>query len=65
MSFFDAPGPELAFEASHVGPVLLLQPALAFVWDILFFARPTTPLDLLGVLLTLFAIYPGVARQLR
>jgi drug/metabolite transporter (DMT)-like permease len=46
-------------EASVVGLILLLQPALAFVWDVLFFARPTLPLEVLGVLLTLVAIYIG------
>ncbi len=49
--------------ASLSGLILLLQPALAFVWDVLFFQRPTTPLNWLGVLIALAAIYLGMARQ--
>lgn len=49
-------------EASRVGLILLLQPTLAFVWDILFFARPTTALEVLGALLALLAIYLGTVR---
>jgi drug/metabolite transporter (DMT)-like permease len=41
----------------------LLQPALAFVWDVLFFQRPTTLINWLGVLIALVAIYMGMARQ--
>ncbi len=43
--------------ASLVGLILLLQPALSFLWDILFFARPTGHWDLLGVGLVLAGIY--------
>ena len=39
--------------------ILLLQPALAFVWDVLFFGRPTSGLNWLGVILVLGAIYAG------
>ena len=46
--------------ASITALVLLLQPALSFVWDILFFARPTTALNVLGVGITLGAIYLGL-----
>jgi drug/metabolite transporter (DMT)-like permease len=46
-------------EASRAGLVLLLQPALAFVWDLLLFRRPTTAVELLGAALTLCAIYLG------
>ncbi len=42
---------------SYSGIILLLQPALAFVWDVLFFDRPTTLVNWAGVLLALFAIY--------
>jgi drug/metabolite transporter (DMT)-like permease len=45
--------------ASRAGLVLLLQPTLAFVWDILFFARPTDWLGGLGAVLALGAIYLG------
>jgi len=41
---------------------LLLQPALAFCWDVLFFARPTTGQEAAGVLLILSAIYLGTLR---
>ena len=52
----------LRVETSRVGLILLLQPTLAFVWDILFFARPTVPLEFLGAILTLVAIYFGMTR---
>ena len=39
------------------GLILLLEPALAFVWDVLFFQRPTTLTNWAGVLLALLAIY--------
>jgi drug/metabolite transporter (DMT)-like permease len=45
--------------ASLVGLSLMMQPALAFVWDMLFFQRPTTGINLAGVALTLGAIYLG------
>jgi drug/metabolite transporter (DMT)-like permease len=45
------------------GLILLLQPALAFVWDVLFFQRPTAIVNWLGVLIALAAIYLGMARQ--
>jgi len=41
---------------------LLLQPALAFSWDVLFFSRPTTGRDIAGVVLVLSAIYLGTIR---
>lgn len=50
-------------DASRVGLVLLLQPTLTFVWDILFFARPTTLVEGLGALLALGAIYLGSVRR--
>jgi drug/metabolite transporter (DMT)-like permease len=49
--------------ASLAGLLLLLQPALAFLWDILFFARPTTPLNMLGAVLALTAIYLGMTSR--
>ena len=49
--------------ASLSGLILLLQPALAFVWDVLFFHRPTTLLNWLGVMIALSAIYMGMARR--
>ena len=41
------------------GLILLLQPALAFVWDVLFFRRPTSSLNWIGVLIVLASIYMG------
>jgi drug/metabolite transporter (DMT)-like permease len=52
-------------EASRAGLVLLLQPTFAFVWDILFFSRATTWIELLGALIALFAIYLGVSARKR
>jgi hypothetical protein len=52
-------------EAGRAGLVLLLQPSLAFVWDILFFSRPTDGMDVAGALLALGAIYLGTARRRR
>ena len=50
-------------EASRAGLILLLQPTFAFVWDILFFSRATTWLELSGALMALFAIYMGVTAK--
>ncbi len=48
-----------AILASLSGFILLLQPALAFVWDVLFFQRPTSLTNWAGVFIVLFAIYFG------
>ena len=50
-------------EASRAGLILLLQPTFSFVWDILFFSRATTWLEILGALMALFAIYLGVTAK--
>lgn len=47
-------------EASRAGLVLLLQPTLAFVWDLLLFRRSTTPVELTGAVVALGAIYLGL-----
>lgn len=49
--------------ASVAGLALLLQPALAFMWDILFFDRPTTALEYVGAAVVLGAIYLGSSRS--
>ncbi|MEA3233020.1 MAG: DMT family transporter, partial [Thermodesulfobacteriota bacterium] len=49
--------------ASLSGLILLLQPALAFIWDVLFFHRPTTWINWTGVLIALMAIYLGTAKS--
>ncbi|MGD9366554.1 MAG: DMT family transporter [Desulfobacteraceae bacterium] len=41
------------------GLILLMQPALAFIWDVLFFDRPTSGLNWLGVAIVLAGIYMG------
>jgi drug/metabolite transporter (DMT)-like permease len=46
-------------DASRAGLVLLLQPTLTFVWDVLFFDRPTTPIEVIGAAVALGAIYLG------
>jgi drug/metabolite transporter (DMT)-like permease len=48
---------------STAGLVILLQPTLAFAWDMLLFGRPTTALDLAGASLAIGAIYLGVTRR--
>lgn len=45
--------------ASRVGLILLLQPALALVWDVLFFARPVMIREIAGAMVALAAIYLG------
>lgn len=52
-------------EASRAGLLLLLQPTLTFIWDILFFSRPTTMAEVFGALLALGAIYLGASRQMK
>ena len=47
---------------STAGLVILLQPTLAFAWDMLLFGRPTTILDLTGAALAIGAIYLGITR---
>lgn len=42
-----------------VGLLLLLQPTLSFLWDILFFGKPVNPVELSGVGLALIGIYIG------
>ncbi|MBT8330596.1 MAG: DMT family transporter [Desulfofustis sp.] len=44
---------------SLAGLILLLQPALAFLWDVLIFARPTSLVQWGGVCVVLAAIYLG------
>lgn len=49
--------------ASLVGLMLLLQPALAFVLDVLLFRRPTAGSDWLGLALALAGILLGTLRR--
>jgi drug/metabolite transporter (DMT)-like permease len=45
--------------ASMVGLLLLLQPTLAFIWDVLIFDRGFGVTEVSGAVLALFAIYLG------
>ena len=47
-------------EASRAGLVLLLQPALAFTWDILFFKHGASASEIIGAVIALTAIYMGL-----
>jgi drug/metabolite transporter (DMT)-like permease len=47
-------------DASRAGLILLLQPALSFFWDVLFFNRQTGIAGWAGVVLVLAAIYLGM-----
>jgi len=47
-------------KASLAGLILLLQPTLAFLWDILFFNKPASGIEIFGAILALTAIYLGV-----
>ncbi len=44
---------------TEAGLALLLQPTLSFTWDVLFFGRPMTTIELSGAAIALFAIYLG------
>lgn len=44
---------------TEAGLALLLQPTLSFAWDVLFFARPMTVMELAGAAIALVAIYLG------
>ena len=50
---------------SLTGFVLLLQPTLSFIWDVLFFSRPTDLINWLGISITLTAIYMGVTGNIK
>ncbi|MFH1981996.1 MAG: DMT family transporter [Pseudomonadota bacterium] len=47
--------------ASFAGLALLLQPTLAYVWDVLFFHRAVSLLNLAGVALAICGIYLGTS----
>lgn len=46
--------------ASRTGLIMLAQPTLSFIWDVLFFNRSTSALAYCGAALALFAIGMGV-----
>lgn len=49
--------------ATEAGLALLSQPTLSFIWDVVFFDRPMTSLELLGAFIALAAIYLGSRRS--
>jgi len=48
---------------SFAGLILLLQPSLAFIWDVLIFQRETSPVNWIGVIMTITAIYLGMGQK--
>ncbi len=48
---------------TEAGIALLLQPTLSFVWDVLFFARAMTAMELTGASLALVAIFLGTRQK--
>ncbi|OBQ46247.1 DMT family transporter [Halodesulfovibrio spirochaetisodalis] len=48
---------------SQAGLTILIMPALSFIWDILFFARPAGMMELAGSILALTAIWLGTSSQ--
>lgn len=49
--------------ASQASLILLVQPTLAFVWDVTLLGRPTAPRELIGAALALAGIYLGMTRR--
>jgi len=49
--------------AAEVGIALLLQPALSLLWDMLFFGRAFTAVEVVGIGVTLAAIFLGSQRR--
>lgn len=49
--------------AAVAGLLMLIQPTLSFIWDILLFDRPTGPLGVLGACMAIFAIWVGISGQ--
>ncbi|TVQ46391.1 MAG: DMT family transporter [Gammaproteobacteria bacterium] len=50
---------------TRVGLILLLQPTLAFAWDVLLLGRGFTAIEALGAAIALVAIYLGSRRDTR
>jgi len=50
-------------KTSQIGLILLLQPTLTFIWDMVLFGRPTTAIELTGAVIALGAIYLGSLKR--
>jgi len=50
-------------EASRVALILMLQPSLTYLWDVVFFHRPMTPIEVAGAALAIASIYLGSGRS--
>jgi drug/metabolite transporter (DMT)-like permease len=48
---------------SIVGILLLLQPALSMLWDVLFFARPISVIDIIGLIMVLAGVYMATLKK--
>jgi drug/metabolite transporter (DMT)-like permease len=48
---------------SRIGLILLLQPTLTFIWDMVLFGRPTAPIELGGAAIALGGIYLGSLKR--
>jgi len=49
-------------DASRAALILMLQPALTYAWDVIFFHRPMTAIEAGGAALAIAAIYMGSTR---
>ncbi len=47
---------------SRASLILLIQPSLAFLWDVLLLKRPTSEIELVGAALAIVGIYIGMKR---
>ena len=50
-------------KASHAGLILLLQPTLSFIWDVIFFNRQTGTAGWIGVIIVVTALYLGMTSK--
>ena len=48
---------------SLAGLILLLQPSLAFIWDVLLFQRITSTVNWIGVIIAITGIYMGMDKK--
>jgi drug/metabolite transporter (DMT)-like permease len=49
--------------ASRAGLIFLIQPSLSILWDVFFFGKELTVIEISGAALTLVGIYLGAARK--